>query len=190
MGLIKKWKILDINDNYFISNYGEIISRNYNHTKKPKLLKPVKKKNGYLSCNINGKGYSIHRLVANNFITKVNNKPHINHIDGNKTNNRVDNLEWCTDSENMIHAFKNGLVNNRTETKINSCYININKATNKNKIKIYQYDKNGNYVNKYNSIIEASKLNGINATHISLCAKGKQKTCGGYIWKYEGLVYD
>ena len=186
---MSEWKRYK-NSNYFISKTGKV----YNE-KTEILLKESVNQAGYVryTLRIDNKNYSklAHSLVIESWLNiTLTTSDLVNHIDGNKTNNRVDNLEWCTDSENMIHAFKNGLVNNRTETKIKSCYININKATNKNKIKIYQYDKNGNYVNKYNSIIEASKLNGINATHISLCAKGKQKTCGGYIWKYEGLVYD
>ena len=64
---------------------------------------------GYHEIVLNGKPYRVHRLVAEAFIPNTENKPCINHKDGNKQNNNADNLEWCTHSENTIHSFKNGL---------------------------------------------------------------------------------
>jgi len=64
---------------------------------------------GYISVYINGSRVRVHRLVANEFIEKVDGKPFVNHIDGDKTNNRVENLEWCTQSENARHAYRTGL---------------------------------------------------------------------------------
>jgi len=100
------WKeILNSNGNYEISNYGNI--RNKNGLMKPQLDR------GYLKVRliINGvrKGYPIHRLVGLAFIPNPHNKKCINHIDGNKTNNNISNLEWVTHSENNIHAYKNNL---------------------------------------------------------------------------------
>lgn len=69
--------------------------------------------NGYLRCRMNltgkSKEYLIHRLVAQNFVPNPENKPHVNHLDGNKHNNSFDNLEWCTKSENELHAHRIGL---------------------------------------------------------------------------------
>lgn len=169
---------------YKISNFGEIISLNYNHTKKPKKLIPQKYKSGYLFVKIGGKNKSIHRLVAETFIPNIKNKPVVNHIDGNKKNNIVDNLEWNTISENTNHAIRNKLITFNSKKKKESELINIRKATEKNKKKIFQYSKEGNLLGVFGSIIEASRKTNCNATHISLCAKGKQKSCGGYNWEY------
>ena len=185
MEIIEKWKRIKETKNYYVSNYGNVKTSNYNHTNKEKILKPIKYNNGYLYVNINGKIRAIHRLVAETFILNPYSKPQVNHKDGNKLNNKLDNLEWVTARENTIHALKNGLINTRTEKTLKAKRIQVRKLIEKNKIRIKQYSKDGIYINTYNSIIEASKYTNSNSTHISLCAKGKQKTCGGYIWKYE-----
>jgi hypothetical protein len=64
---------------------------------------------GYRCLCLNGKKYREHRLIAEKFIPNPDNKPHINHIDGNKSNNSIDNLEWVTPSENQLHSYKTGL---------------------------------------------------------------------------------
>ena len=167
-------------DNYIIYENGEVFNLIKN-----KMLKGILHSNGYLYVTINKKQYSIHRLVAKTFIPNPENKPQINHIDGDKTNNCIDNLEWCNAKENRVHALKNNLAKINTQKQLENAKINVRKAIEHNKITIYQYDKNMNLINKYNSIKEASNITNCNQTHISLCAKGKQKTCGEYIWKYE-----
>jgi hypothetical protein len=103
-------------EKYKVSNKGNVMS--YAISKQGRLLKKQKESIGYLSVKlpkeIEGitKFYTIliHRLVAAAFIVNPENKRCINHIDCNKCNNNVENLEWCTYSENAIHAHKNGLV--------------------------------------------------------------------------------
>ncbi|WNL63116.1 HNH homing endonuclease [Citrobacter phage Ci1] len=97
-------------EEYFqISNFGRVFSKRSN-----KILK-YSRSGLYLaiSTKLNGRGKStclkIHRLVAEAFIPNPNNFSVVNHKDGNKHNNHVDNLEWCTQKENMIHAFDTGL---------------------------------------------------------------------------------
>lgn len=94
---------LTIND-YEITQEGEIINKHTGHT----LLGQPNGK-GYLRVSINGKLMFIHRLVAEKYIPNPNNYEQVNHKDGNKLNNRVDNLEWVTNQQNRNHAVENEL---------------------------------------------------------------------------------
>lgn len=97
---------------YEISNLGRV-KRLYKN-KKEKILKPIKGSYGYmhysLSKDSKNKSIRIHRLVALHFIDNLNNYPEVNHIDGNKENYSIDNLEWCTRSQNMKHGHSLGLI--------------------------------------------------------------------------------
>lgn len=179
------WKgIKGCEDLYQVSNTGKVKSLKYNHTSQEKILKPQKQTNGYFTVNLFGRATSIHRLVAQAFVPNAENKPVINHKDGNKENNSADNLEWCTPRENTIHAVKNGLIRYDTPSRHQMYMVNIQKAIGHNKKKILQFDLNGSLIGEYDSIIYASYVTHCNATHISLCAKGKHKTSGGFVWRY------
>jgi hypothetical protein len=107
------WK--PVGDNYFISTKGRLATSNHRNTRLLKVMKPAKDANGYLrtSILINGKNTTIkmHRLVAQAFIENPLNKPQVNHIDFDRTNNKLENLEWCTASENAMHSVKEGRFN-------------------------------------------------------------------------------
>ena len=98
-------------DGYLVTQDGRIFSNKSN-----KFLSLCKDKAGYVGVVLSNNGFfkriNIHRIVADNFLDNSNNYKEVNHIDGNKSNNSLSNLEWCTRSENMKHAHKIGLRRN------------------------------------------------------------------------------
>lgn len=163
---------------YQVSNLGNIKSLNYNKTKKEKNLKSAKNRCGYYQIYLKSKYHAVHRLVAQAFIPNPNNLPQVNHIDGNKTNNNVKNLEWCSASYNLKEAYRLGLKKAQKP--------NLGKTGNLNgkSKQVFQYDKLGNFICSYNSTLEANRQTSILSSCINACCTGKQKTAGGFIWKY------
>ena len=100
--------------------------------KNGKILKPVLQKNGYLTVSLNKNGKSktvhIHRLVAETFLTNPDKLPEVNHKDGNKLNNCVENLEWCTSKENVQHSLEIGL--RKFGKKFNFYNMKVNRQIN------------------------------------------------------------
>lgn len=171
--MIEIWKNIKGFEGYYkISNLGNVLSLNYRKTGMPKVLKPYAGKNGYpqliLSANGKKRKVYVHRLVAENFIANPFNKKIINHIDYNRLNNSVDNLEWCTYQENTDHS---------RERVVTATQIANNKA-------VIQYDRQGNKIAEYNSLSDASRKTNINCGHICQCAQQNEKSAGGYIWRY------
>ena len=117
---INSFKPIKNYEDYLVNENGDIFSKKSN-----KLLKPRESKNGYLYVILytNGKPKTlkIHRLVAMTFLNNSNNLPQVNHIDGNKLNNNVDNLEWCTATQNNKHAWKLGSNENTRAAARQNC---------------------------------------------------------------------
>ena len=150
---------------YFISSFGRV--RNY----KDEVMAQQLSMNGYSRCELykdgSKKKYNIHRLVAKAFIDNPKNYEQVNHKDCVKTNNHVDNLEWCTPKQNVHHAIANG-------------------RQGKPPFKpVVQIDKNGYVFARYESVTAASEAVGVNPTSVTAALTGKSMTCKGYVWRYE-----
>jgi len=150
---------------------------------KGKLLKQVKRKDGYCGINLHREtvqnNFLVHRIVANAFIPNTENKPEVNHKNGIKTDNRVENLEWVTTSENLIHAHKIGIKHpNKNLLGKKGCEHPTSKI-------VIKYDLSGNFLEEFQSTHEASRLTGINRGSICQCSRGEYNSAGGYKWKYK-----
>lgn len=164
----EKYKEIIGHENYFIYNTGKVFSMKTN-----KFLTSTPDNKGYYKVTIDKKSYSIHRLVAKYFVPNPYNKNQVNHIDGNKNNNKYTNLEWCTGSENMKHAFENGLNEISEERK------------EKSKKKIIQIDlKTNKQIKIFDSADDVEKELGIHHGNIAGVCKGRRKSAGGFGWKY------
>lgn len=167
---------------YQISNYGRVksLKRKYqviNPITKNNNVREVKEtiisgnnkndKNRYITVDLykenKYKTFPIHRLVAQAFILNPNNLPFVNHKNGIKVDNRVDNLEWIDCKGNLLHAVRTGL--------IKTCK------------KVQQLDLNNNLLNEFISVGEATRIT--NICHIAEACRSERKTAGGYIWKYK-----
>lgn len=130
------------------------------------IIKQFQDKAGYMAVGLSRKIFKVHRIVATAFIENPNNYPCVNHKDENKTNNKIENLEWCT------HRY-------------NSNYGTRNKRISQNSGRmIVQYDLNGNEVKRWKSIADAARYYGVERTTICGCCANRQHTSCGYIWKY------
>jgi len=123
------------------------------------------KDNYYLVTLSDNKSHFIHRLMAQTFLPGPV-KAHVNHIDGNKQNNKITNLEWATPQENSQHAYDTGL------STIDHTYKEV-----------HQYTLSGKYIATFRSAVFAEEALGIAKTNIGKCALGKRPRAGGYLWR-------
>lgn len=158
---------------YQVSNLGNVKSLRRNIIKKPSI-----NSRGYISINLSVnkviKSMTIHRLVALHFISNPENKREVNHKNGIKTDNKVENLEWTTSSENVQHGYDSGLI------------IRFGKkgADNPRSRPIFQLTLSGEFVAKFASAKEAARILGAYQGNISQCCNGKIKTAFGFKWQY------
>lgn len=158
--------IAGFNNQYQINTEGQV------KNSKGKILSQSISNNGYYRVHLcrNGKAkwYAVHKLVAQTFIPNPLHLPEVNHKDENKLNNNVDNLEWCDSKYNTNYGTRNKRI---SETKTNNTY----------NTKQVQCIETGMI---YLSMKEAERQTGIFATSIKQVCKKRQKTAGGYHWKY------
>ena len=164
---------------YQVSNLGRVRSVDRIDTisdgrvfhRKGVILKPKICRKGYYRVQLyhktKGKHINIHRLVALAFIDNPNNLPQVNHVNGDKSNNSIWNLEWVTNDDNMKHAIENGLMNFHSKARV-----------------VRQYTLDGDFIREYKSVLDASRALNVPHSGISMCARGKYKNSHGFIWRY------
>lgn len=147
---------------YQVSSLGRVKSLNYLRTGKERIMKTAKNSDGYPHLLLKGKDYKIHRLVAETFIPNPDNKPCVDHINTDRSNNRVENLRWCTQKEN--------------------CNNQISK-TNYQKghfVPVVQLTLEGKPIKYFDKM----SIEGFNSCNISLVCTGKNLQHKGYRWLY------
>ena len=168
------WKDIEgYEGHYQVSNLGRVKSLKRGNDK---IMSLRRYKGGYLLVNLckNGemKTFTIHRLVGQAFLPNPNNLPQINHKDEDKTNNRVENLEWCSVK-----------YNNSFGTRLQRVSV---KMTNRKLSKqVLQYSKDGEFVREWKSTHDVERNLGFNRGHISSCCLGKLKSAYRFVWKYK-----
>ena len=177
---------------YQVSNHGNVRSLNYRKTKKVKNLKPQKDKKEYFTVGLCREGRmkwgKIHRLVASAFLPNPDKKPQVNHINGNKSDNRVENLEWATESENQLHAYKTGLKAGsqewgRTLGKVHGKTPRSQQAERCKRPVIATHIQSGKET-LFESAAEVERTMGINHAIVPRVCNGRQKASKGYSFRY------
>lgn len=176
------WKPIEGFDNYMISNLGRVKSCKYG---KERIMKPLKDKYGYLAIHLlkdkKSNNKRIHRLVALAFIPNVENKPCIDHINTNRSDNRVENLRWVTYKENNNNPLTN------EKRSINSGNLGkFGKLSHYHKPTL-QFSKDGEFIRKWDCARDIQRELGFDEHYISSCCNKRRKTANGFIWRHYDL---
>ena len=185
----EEWRTVVVNgevyENYMVSNLGRIKSLKFG---KEKILKLIKNRGNYLFVNLCKDGkqkiYTVHRLVALAFIPKTDEKNCVDHIDGNRQNNNVNNLRWCSQKENCNFYLAKKHYSEAQKGEKN--YMYGKHLSEETKRKIAKANSKAILCIELNKIFESSyeaeRELGINNSNINMCCNGKRKSAGNFHW--------
>lgn len=177
-------KVIEEFPRYMIDQDGNVYScivgrgvKARNSGEPQRVIKPVVDTTGYLIVNLTDGtrkvNRAIHRLLAKAYIPNPKSLPHVNHIDGDQLNNKLENLEWVTVGENTRHAIDSGMTDPRTRHP--------------KMLEIVQMDLMGNHIRTHMSLHEAGRASGVAWQNISKVCRGLRKTAGGFRWEFSNV---
>jgi hypothetical protein len=161
------WK--EFKEDYEVSSLGRV--KSYKRGRRGRILIPRPNSGGYMRIILDYKKELVHRLVAKLFLPNPGNLPVVNHKDGDRTNNCVDNLEWITQGENIKKAYETGKA--KPSENQRQAIIKTNHLKRK---MVKQYDLENNLIREFRSVREASEILKISPAMISLICRGKRKS--------------
>ena len=175
--MMEEWKDIEGYEGlYQVSNCGRVKSTQYWNGTYERILTNNKDKNGYLSVALFKEGkrkwFFVHRLVAQAFLENPDNLNEVNHINENNTDNRAENLEYCSRKYNCNYGTRNQRIVEKTKNG------KLSKT-------VYQYTLDSKFIAEYPSTQEVERQLGYSSSNIRTCCRGKQKTAYGYKWTYK-----
>lgn len=172
---------------YQVSNLGRVRSLGVGNREGRVLKLHRHKRRGYLSCTLSVKGFCrthlVHRLVGLSFIANPENKREINHKDGNRQNNTVENLEWMTSAENNLHSYR---VLHRKNPQLGKrgCEVAVSKKV----VKLNPVDNS--VIKIYDSLADAQRELGVSChNNLTAACAGRSKSAYGFKWRYEDKAH-
>lgn len=184
--MMEEWKDIEGYEGlYQVSDLGNVRSLNYNKTRKIKVLKPRNGGKGYkvvyLTKNGQQQNYYIHKLVGKAFLPNPENKPCIDHINTDKTDNRKTNLRWVTYQENS----NNPISKEKHKNKVPKPMLGVFGEKHPNSIPILQLGFNGVLIKEWSCASEVQRELGYKKSYIGSCCKGKHNSAYGFKWQYK-----
>lgn len=179
--MIEIWKdIKGYEGSYQVSNHGRVKSLRFRNCKRDLILKPILKKTGYYVISLQNKQFHIHKLVAEAFVFNPNGYNVVDHINTDTSDNRAENLRWCTVKENV----NNPLSAQKRIDSIRRIFKGKRGIETAKFRAVYQFSLDGTFIKKWECMSDASRYYGIDSGAMTKVCQGKSKYAKGYVWRY------